>query len=489
MTIFVQNADSQVSTPKYSSEELSLIIFGKPVLEVEKSVKSFILSLSKPTSKPLTQSLGQASLKGDKVKDLVTVSTKLVVDNIRYCCRNLGISKNIKSGVIAPDKNETLTDNVIHNGLVLISEIIDFLTSGCDSGQNFLFGNQTVSSKFTNSNWKKPRYLDMFIFTDELFTYLDCITQDPLIKDITKAVNYGSKNSAEEVIDYLKKNIKKPRTSKKPSYSQSVCFAIENIKPGGYKKCISDWNILQSCFESKTKPPKKNYRFSKYARKVFPRKWVKSVVDLDRSCKLKKDQDFECKIRGIPRGTRGQVEYILKTFTGKNINKKSPLSKVIGQLSRVISKNRIAKSVVQNCCDYIAIYRQGEKRKADLKKKSATNRKILKLYRKVSNSLNQYKKGVTQDLSNIIIESNQIPIYVEKSLRKATPKFFGWPFFSSVLTCLSVWLNSLFGDQSDQPGRKKADEYQGVSYDQKTQDLIEIRKGETHFPYLEKFVH
>lgn len=462
---------------------MSLVIFGKPLSEIEDSIKRFILYTSKPTSKSLTQTLEKTSLKGDNIKDLVTISTKVVIENLRSGCKSLGILKNEnRPEIIVPAKNESLTDSLILNGLLLVCDLVDLLIPGAHMGYDYVYGNQTITSKFTNSNWKKPKYLDFIIFTDELLIYIDCMTRDFLMDDLQKAVNYGSAHSANEVIDYLKENIKKPRTGRDLKTSESVCSAIEDIKPGGYKKCISDWDKIQSCFESQTQTPPKNRSFVKYMKQLFPRKWVRSVVDLDKSCKLKKGQNFECKIRKRPIGTRRQMEHVIQTFTGKSLKRRSPLSKVIRIFSRVISKSPMAKSMVQDCSDYVLIYHQGEKRKRELKKKLETNPKELKRYQRVSKSLDNFKNGVTQDLLNAVVESNQIPIYMEKSLRKATPKFFEWPSFSVVLKSLAELFNTLYygGETRFVDDKFKANQNL-VSYDQKSQGLIEIHEGEIHF--------
>ncbi|XP_033215754.1 uncharacterized protein LOC117172092 [Belonocnema kinseyi] len=484
LVISTKNADFGFSNLKNPTNEMSLVIFGKPLSEVEDSIKRFILYTSKPTSKDLKQTLKTSSLKGENIKDLVTISTKVVIENLRSGFRSLGILKNEnRPEIILPAKNESLANSLIHNGLVLAGEVVDLLISGCHKGSDFLYGNQTSKSKFTNSNWKKPKYLDFIIFTDELFIYIDCMTRDYLRDDLQKAVNYGSAHSANEVIDYLQKNIKKPQAERELQTSESVCNAVEDIKPGGYEKCVSDWDKIKSCYESQTKTPPKNRGFVKFMKQVFPRKWVRSVVDLDKSCKLKKGQNFECNIRRGPIGTTKQMEYIVQTFTGKNLKKRSPLSKVIRLFSRVISKSSMAKSMVQDCSDYVLIYDQGEKRKRELKKKSEKNPKEFKRYQKVSKSLDDFKNGVTQDLLNAVIESNQIPIYIEKSLRKATLKYFNWQSFSVVLQTLSEWVGTFFAsDKRFVKENFKANQDLG-SYHQKSQDLIEVNE---EFPDLKK---
>lgn len=452
-------------------------IFGKSASEIEKSVKSFLLSLTVPLKKSLLQDFEKISFKHN-FKKAVSISTEIVVENIRAFWKNLDFSKNNSNAtkVSIVDKNGTLEINLIQNGLIIATELIDFFINSSDIGTKFFFGNQTSLPKlFKSTERPEFQFKDFFIFTSDFFVYVDCVTNDTNAK---KALKYLSSHSSATVIKYLKKNLKVPSKNLNLNATQIICSSFENIIPGGYKKCISDSNNIYSCIQyqipiQSSQQGSKSNEILKKVKKLFSKKWMSDVQTLEPSCKIK-DHDFNCNFINKFKNTKHQVKYIIENYIGKQIKTRSYLSKIVNRFSRAVSRSPITKSIVRNCYDYVSIWRAGQKKREILYKISKKNSQMLKEFRKVSKSLYNYQNGVVKQLLNAIIAFNQIPVYLENSLEKSFSNQQKQTLFSSIFSYLSRLIQAVFDRNGKMVNHKSTAE---VDYNKNSIGLTEIQEG------------
>ena len=469
---------------------LKTYLWGKSLKEVDQTIKNFIKTLANPISIPLAQALEKISLEGEHSKEAVSIVTKIIIEKLNSFQKELGLTKHdnfYKSEVLFAGKNHTWIEDIIQNILIILQEVFNVGNAVCEEGFGFISGSKASytsfvekllpSKKFTNSRF------NIITLADEFLIYVDCIPHRS-IKDIMKAIEYGSIHSTDEVFYFLKGNIQKPHSCSSHNITQCICFALENIIPGGKENCITNWENLQTCFLSRTsdkggnlKSSLKNHEFLKTFN-IFLPSWVQKILNLDRSCKMKNNHEFECRFKGKrPEHTKEQIRFIIEFVTGKPVTYVSALSKVIDKFSNSILKNKWARTLIKDCAEFITIYKEGKRRKAALHKKSIGNPKELMEFKKISRTLDEFKKGVVEDLLTLIAESSKFSIRVEKSFSKVTPKAFGWEIPTSVLASLVVWFYSLFNTKMSKNSNFNNMDQDVIIYENNFKGIIAIEEG------------
>ncbi|XP_051157613.1 protein dopey homolog PFC0245c-like [Leptopilina boulardi] len=320
---------------------------------------------------------------------------------------------------------------------------MDLVTDINNIGTKFFFDNQ---NSMINFNVKSNLPIkDLFLFTSKFFIYIDCATNDTNIK---RGIKYLYSHSS--VVDNLKKYLKTP--PKNQNTFQNLCYFFANIFPGGYDKCMQKLNNAYSCIQYQipiqlSQEGTESYEILENMKKLFSKKWMNNVRILKSECKIKRNE-LKCDFNNKKlRSTKNQVKYIIENFFGHKIESES-LSKITNQFSSVMSKNLVTKRIIRNCCDYIMIWRVGQKKLNILKKMFKKNPQVLKEYKKVSKSFYNYKNGVIEQLLNAIVVFNQIPLYLEKSLVKILSKQSNPTLFGSILMYLSRLIRAIFNRDS-----------------------------------------
>lgn len=456
-------------------------IFGTPASEVEKSVKSFVLTLIDPLEKSLLHDFRKTSFKRNFQKT-VNIYTQIVVENIRGFRRKLTIFKNNNSGekkVAIPNGNDTLT-NLLENGLTVATEFTNFIIEANEISTKFLLGKQQSPLSKSGS----LQIMDFLIFTSDFFVYVDCAIKD---RNIGKSIKYLYSHSPDKVVEYLEKKIKTPPKNRLFNATESICYSIDKIISGGYKKCIHDLNNVYSCIQHQipiksTQNDSESYKILKSLQQSFSKDWMKSVRVLEPRCKIQEVR-FDCDFGKKSKSTKNQVREMVEIFIGRKIESGSSLSKIVKRFSKVISKHHVTKNLVRNFYDYIAIWRGGQKKKSMLRNVSKKNSGLLKKLEKVTKSLDNYKKGVVEQLLSSIAAFNQIPTYLEKSLKKAVSKQSNQTLFGSILIYLARLLRAIF-DRNSHKSSVSFDYHKNYS-----NELIVIQEGKfTNYYFILKFI-
>lgn len=169
------------------------------------------------------------------------------------------------------------------------------------------------------------------------------------------------------------------------SWHVFLCLSMLN-EGVNYNDCVRDLQRFDECVNSLRQST------SAEAHNSDVKSWTRAIRSLS-ECRILVDEHGETKVfcqtdRKVPRKIERKARYVFERMLGKKISKRSAFYRAAGDLGDTLSKSELGRRFVDELCQYIGIYEDGQRKLKRLSKsvhrdKKAMAKSVL-VYTKVS---------------------------------------------------------------------------------------------------------
>ncbi|CAK9801140.1 hypothetical protein ANTQUA_LOCUS2712 [Anthophora quadrimaculata] len=233
-------------------------------------------------------------------------------------------------------------------------------------------------------------------------------------------------------------NALKNRVKQKP-WHVFVCLSMIKNEGINYDDCINELLHLDVCLSSVQQKPND-------VRNNFDVKsWTKAIRRLS-DCKIHSDNNGEmvvsCKTaRRMPREIKQKMKYVFERMLDKEISRTSPFHRAADDLGDTLSKSEWGERFVDELCQYVGIYEDGQRKLQRFSKDKGTTAR----QKEVSEALKTYKKGVLLRTFGAINRIHQSAVDYEKFFAQGFKDTLNeaWQSHVKILSHLMDWMTKL----------------------------------------------
>ncbi|KOX81015.1 hypothetical protein WN51_05702, partial [Melipona quadrifasciata] len=230
---------------------------------------------------------------------------------------------------------------------------------------------------------------------------------------------------------------------RRKSWHAFLCLSLKLNEGIDFDDCVRELRRFDECVNSSRQPSSAGTRSSDV------KSWTRAIRSLS-DCKILVDKYGETKVscrtdRKTPMQIERKTRHVFEKMLGKKIPKGSPFYRAAGDLGDTLSKSELGQRFVDELCQYIGIYEDGQRKLKRLSKSVHGDRKAMARHREISKALKQYKKGALVRTFGAINKMHHSAIDFEKFFAEGMKDTLteAWQSHVRILSSLMDWMTKL----------------------------------------------
>ncbi|XP_035733657.1 uncharacterized protein LOC118446746 [Vespa mandarinia] len=452
----------------WTNDSLDTFISSEHVDPAERAIENFLTKLAGPISRPITLRKTSNEKYGLQrtISEICHVIRRNLMNFAKTCELTSTVNRYKQNSAIHNIRSNDWFPEILLRGSLLLHDlggITEEVTSSVDrylSRHNFnLPKNKVYNAK------KNPRFLgtidDLSEFSDRLWECTKSKTRNNrnTISILSEAFANLAKDSPEHILRVYKSRLDVALANDSLNNNGSslgqlnvlFCNLISNNSSHLNHKCITEFKRLSECmFTQKHNPTKHSHDRINNHKSFLRNHWLSGIEDIS-NCIAVFDDDgnanVRCKTRRrIPEDPGHRIKYIYESLLEQKLSRKSPLYRVANDLGNVLSMTPWGRQLIEDTCYYLSIYQDGVKKINRLSKFQNKNKRATAKYKKVSKSLELYKRGLLLKTLEAIDNIHRTTIEFEKIIVSGikTAMNENWYCHLQIFNCVSDWMTKLF---------------------------------------------
>ncbi|CAD1471457.1 unnamed protein product [Heterotrigona itama] len=244
-----------------------------------------------------------------------------------------------------------------------------------------------------------------------------------------------------ETLKFTARNTTKNHPRQK-SWHVFLCLSMLN-EGVSYNDCVRELQRFDECMNSSRQPS------SAGAHNSDVKSWTRAIRRLS-DCKILVDRYRETKVscqtdRRVPTRIERKARYVLERMLGKKISKGSSFYRAAGELGDTLSRSELGQRFVDELCQYIGIYEDGQRKLKRLSRSAHKDKKAMAKHREIWKALQLYKRGALARTFGAINKMHHSAIDFEKFFAEGMKDTLkeAWQSHVRILSSLMDWMTRL----------------------------------------------
>ncbi|OAD61609.1 hypothetical protein WN48_00760, partial [Eufriesea mexicana] len=454
---YVNRNNTSISRDSFRAEPNTFVLVNpRQVHRLERAIRNFLSKIAMPVDKPIV--LTRSASRTNELQSTIREICECIRKRLMQFANDCGLINTVQRYELGSSE-DPLSDDWYSEMLlqtVYMMRDLGNMINEIRSSINLYLGGGNATSLVSKRSSRQTNSFKFLGVVHEAAEFSDKLTQCLLQMADTRRHESSSfslnrailnlvKHSPKITLKTLKSKIDKVSrdTSKTGTWQKpwQIFFCVSMINEDvDYDDCIRELQQLDTCLISLQQEPKNEM----YNADV--KSWTRAIRHLS-DCKIMTDKYGETKVscesaRRIPRKTKRKTKYVLERMLSKRISKGSAFQRAVDDLGNTLSESRWGERFIDELCQYISIYEDGQK-KLQRFSKFADKNKIG--YREVLNAMNSFEKGVLLRTFGTMNKLHRFAIDLEKFFAQGMKDTLmeAWQSHVKVLSCLMDWMTKL----------------------------------------------
>ncbi|XP_043520294.1 uncharacterized protein LOC122534065 isoform X1 [Frieseomelitta varia] len=457
----VARNDSPVLHDARTDPNNFVLVNPSQVRRLERTIRNFFSKMSEVTEEP-------AALKSKSSNSYNLLSTvreicKSIRERLVQLAHDVGLINTVrryeKSSNAAPMSDDWYSESLLQSVYMIrdLGNVINEIRSS--TGLYIEEGNATSreGSKQLSRQANGFKFLgvvhDIADYSDRLFQCLlemmDTRKHGASSLSLNRAIFRLAKQSPKATVETLKitaRNTSQANLLKNHPRQKSwhVYLCLSMLNEGiDFNDCVRELQRFDECANSSRQPSSAGTRNSDV------KSWTRAIRSLS-DCKILVDKYGETMVschtdRKIPMRIERKARYVFEKMLGKKISKGSPFYRAAGDLGDTLSKSELGQRFVDELCQYVRIYEDGQRKLKRLSKSVHRDRRAMVKHGEISKALKLYKRGALVRTFGAINKMHHSAIDFEKFFAEGMKDTLteAWQSHVRILSSLMDWMTKL----------------------------------------------